>query len=651
MTEDYKKNTLDYITNTLTPTDPDYVEVFKELIETPQWAKDGVILPVNGSVQYEGMIAPNELTSNLTILYGGWYTNGQSYGIITLVDVNFNPIKSIFEYDSGTPLRYIHFMGQDEDGSFYLVDDTFYPTTASSEFKTSEKRFVMVSNFSVISPITNDYSLVLRKSYIFANQYRNFYCRDIFKNPNSSHYLLIGSSMSPGTSQTPQQFNITSAIDLKVNVGEENEWAMYSTSDYNVYGGAFALFNDDDEVTFNMLTSSPLINQNSIYRWYKSYSSTSPTLTTLTTFDHDVMIDSNRHTNQSVFTSFDTVYFVCNNQKKSTASSFPRFLGLYKYDFIENELTTISEQSLGTTGTFTGKSIYITSNNGIIYAEYNTNINIVDDVIYADYYVQRIASDIWSPILVASQQRYTPAYRSIFVKSNFNLLQYYLYSNRPTIAWYQVSIKEDFNANNYNSTEYVDYNSLVPQKVETYSNNSLVFARNITNNTINENQSNATTVIPSSYLNNIDITQSTLYSETNTDLVDDENTIQKNIYETLYLNFINTINVIDEDTNTNYPNAASYITSNINIGTENNCNSTSITKVRINQKNNTQIISIVWEDIDDTHKKIDFNVYVQSPIISIDLMSNDESTVYMSIDATSLETGNTYNIIQYIRIE
>ena len=82
-------------------------------------------------------------------------------------------------------------------------------------------------------------------------------------------------------------------------------------------------------------------------------------------------------------------------------------------------------------------------------------------------------------------------------------------------------------------------------------------------------------------LNNINITSKNLYGKTNLQLVQDTNTLTKNIYETLFVNFINTINVIDEDTNTRFPLASNYVNSNINTGTQTNSEESSVAKVRI----------------------------------------------------------------------
>ena len=179
----------------------------------------------------------------------------------------------------------------------------------------------------------------------------------------------------------------------------------------------------------------------------------------------------------------------------------------------------------------------------------------------------------------------------------------------------------------------------------------MVFARNLYNFTTNDNQSNATVVVPNSYLNGVDLSTKNLLSETKSEIVNDNEVVTKNVYETLYLNFINTVNVSNEDTSTSYPNTASFINTNINTGTESNYEETALSKIRINWINNSETFPISWEAIDDTHKQINFSLYIQNPILSVDLISGDELTTYMSIDTSNLETGNTYQISQKLRIE
>ena len=115
------------------------------------------------------------------------------------------------------------------------------------------------------------------------------------------------------------------------------------------------------------------------------------------------------------------------------------------------------------------------------------------------------------------------------------------------------------------------------------------------------------------------------------------------------MNFNNTINVIDEDTDILYPETANYINESINVGTEENCNSSSVGTVRINYSNSSLIQNITWNYVTD-HYETSFVVDASvDDVSSIDFMSNDLSTVYLTKDI-SLSNGY-YSVSQKLRIE
>lgn len=651
MTENYKEKLLDYITGDITPTSPTTDEIFKEQnnIDRDKWIN--FIPETWGAFRYEGMVAPNELTSNLTVLYGGYYLNGNSYGIVTLVDENFEPIKTIYEFSSGTPLRYIQYMKQAEDGTFYYIDDEVYTYSYGQYSRTSQKRFVMVNNFTLINQLTNDYQINLRTSYIFGPEYQNFYCKNMYKDPNSAHYIFFGD----GANDTTYNFTLLKIIDLKVNVGSANEWNLFADRGNRIFGSAIALFDSESNVQYRCLVTDNSPDNNDLICYSKTYTG-SPTSNVIITFnDYKPYIDDSNFKKQSVFLTYDEVYFVQNNQHWGNLGvAKPKYIGLYKYNFANSNLTTIFENFLGNYDYCNLAAMYIDKCNTDLYLEYNDNINTINNELYADYYFQRLVNDEWDPILIGEQKYFYYQRRNIFVKNNFNLLSIYLYQTTPRADWFVYQIKENYNVLNYNGEAYTNYNSLIPKQGEVYSNNKLVFARNLYNKTINNNTTVSTVQIPNSYLNNIDLSTKTLISETNNVLINDTNIIQKNIYETLFLNYINTINVLEEDTNTLYPEAGTYVNQNTNIGTQSNMDTTFISKVRLNYADNTsEIKNIYWTNIDDTHKKTEFSIYLNKILSDIEFISNDELHTYVQRDMSSfeMEVGNIYTITQFLRIE
>ena len=96
----------------------------------------------------------------------------------------------------------------------------------------------------------------------------------------------------------------------------------------------------------------------------------------------------------------------------------------------------------------------------------------------------------------------------------------------------------------------------------------------------------------------------------------------------MFVNYINTITCIDEDTNTIYGNTANYINENINTGTKANYDNTKMSKVRINFTT-PQIQLIDWNwNVD--HYETEFTIYTDEIPTSIEFISNDETTTYIT---------------------
>ena len=656
MTDKYKINLLNYVLNKMEPTSPTTGEIIKEeaYIDRNEWID---FLPTTMyALWFEGLISGNELTTSYSILYGGYTTQpgGEgAKGIIVLVDEQLKPVKTIYNFSSGTPLRYIQCMRQANDGTFYFIDDAVYTRKQGSKSYNSQKRFVMVNNFTLVNPITNDFEVELRKSYAFGSTYQNFYCQDLYKDPNTSHYVMIGRAADSGQSYS---YTTTRVIDLRINVGSANTWTQLYGNTLTLLGGSFVLFDASSNVFFRVLVT-PTANSNyNIQCVYKNYTGTATTLN-IATFSYNPFVDTYNYKDQVVFLSDNKVYFVQNNQRwGNTGVIEEKHIGLYEYDFSTSQLTTVYEKNLGNYDRTNLEAIYITKCDTDIYVQYVTNIDIIPETpteYNGDFYYQRLVNNIWDPQLIQAQKYFSFDARGITVISKFNLLLIYMWQSNPRVEekWFQYLLKEDYNSLNYHGEPYVDYNMFIPHTSEIYSNNKLVFARNLYNTTIYNNNTVATIQVPNTYLNDMNLTQQVLFGITNCGLVINNNTIQKNIYEVLLLNFINTINVIDEDEDKLYPNAANYVNANINTGTQANCESTYISKARITKNGTTTIQPIAWQDIDNKHKKIEISLYIDEIITSFELISEDETITYLEKDLSNLEVGNIYTLTQYLRVE
>ena len=645
MTEEYKKNLIDYATGNLQNTSPTTEEIILEQIEVNRSEWNDYIPSTWKDFRFEGMVAGNELTSGLSVLYGGYIDNDYNVkGIIILINENFKPIKTIYEYNSGTPLRYIQYMKQAEDGTFYFIDDEVFSFSQRQQALTSQKRFVMVNNITI--QINGEYKLYLRTSYIIPDNLKNFYCHNMFKNPNSSHYIFFGGGVDTGSSQ--YDYRLLKIWGLEIKVGESNVWTPYVSQSLGLFASAFAQFNSEGNVYFRCVWSNVQLSSRDIHCYTKTYTG-NPTDSTIMHFNFHPYIDEGFQKKQSVFMNINEVYFVQNNQywgKSGTPTS--KYIGLYKHNFNNNTNETIFEKYLGEYDYTYQEYIMIDKNLTDLYIEYINNYDL--DNSKGDYHIQRYEGT-WNPILIGEEKPLVWSRRSIFLKNNFNLLQFYSYPTNPQLKnWYLCVDKEDYNYLIYNGEPYINKNALMPFKTQLYSNNSIIFARNLYNISKQNNMTMSSVEIPNTYLNDTTITKNNLISETNLKMNSNNQQWSKNIYEVVDLNFLNTIRVIDEDTNTEYLESAIKLNDATTDGGDTNYLNTPCNKYRINYSNGTTSIdNLYWTTIDDTHKETQITFFVDAPMLSIDFISNDESTIYLNIPL-DVEENKTYTISQKIRI-
>lgn len=655
MTDEFKQTLFDYLIGKLPNEQGTTEEIFKDIneISRDEWVD---FLPNSGTwsaMRIEGLIAPSENTSNFTVLYGGYSTGtveDEAFGFIYLLDSEFKPIKLFEEYDSGTKLRYIQQMQVASDGTFFAVDDVVYSYNNEQYVQTSQKRFIMLNNFT--QQINNNYILTLQKSYIFPSNYFNFYCKYLTKNPNSSHYLLVGARAN--NIGNFLDYDAVGCIDLKINVGSENEWNFQSTplngnNDGVIFGGAIATFDSDDNIAFKIIATgtSNSLNQ-PIYLYSQNYGETSWNRKTITS--KGLYIDSIGFNNQCYFINDDIVYFVLSNEYWGNSGVIEeKYIGLYKYTISTNSLEELFLENLGEADYIYTRGIYLRVNNNELYVLYCKDDD-QDEI--GDFYYFRYKNK-WNPKLIASQKPFRFRTEYFFVKSNFNLVSGFITKTTFTEAyWNQILVKENYNSNKYNGQLYVNTNSLIPDNAEIYSEGKLVFARDLYNKSLNSNTTVSTVEVPNNYLNDIDLTSKNFLSETNLTMVADTNNLQKNIYETLYINFINTLLIIDRNNANPVINqqASTYLNNAINTS-DSYSNAKLYNKVIINyQDGSSKEVSYAHEDNTEKSTIIAFGLYVDKLMNNAEFVSNDKSIVYQTIDLFDLELNKYYAIRQKLEV-
>lgn len=606
------KEILDYITNNITETTGNNV---------PQYASP---VSVNGNVfnDLRNLLTTatsysvlgslyNEMNQN-TIFYGYYIENSDYYGFVYLVDSNMEEIQLITTFSSGTRMFPIIAMHQDENNYMYALSYDFDdPSTA---------RVLLLNN--IFGSLTGTYSVILRQSYIIPDgnelRFSPYYPQRIAKVPGEATYYIIGRALTSTTVIT----------EFKINVGSENEW------------NRFILGQRYDNIMFD--TQFEKQGDNNKFYFY-GVSNTTPEKfvqfkienSEITLLKEIQLPTETSYTSSQIFCkNKDEVYFSC----LDIISQPTEYNRIFKIE--GNTLTKIYEELVTSTSFYNW--IYFKGINNIIFAQhtYGSNGNnetelgiMQDDVLY-----------FASPIdTINANPRNISALSSVNVA--YNLIMMYAPESSATNL-----LKFEYNPNNYNGLEYSSYNELVPVKARLFSNHDIVFARNLYNLTLNGAITTATVQIPNTLLNNITIDTENLIGETNAVLISQNESITKNIYETLFINFIQTLSVIDEDENITYPNTASYINTNINTGTMDNCSNSFIGKVRINYANNTIMQNITWT-YNTNHYETSFIVDSNTNIpLSIDFMSNDETTIYITKNLT-LESNKYYKLSQKLRIE
>lgn len=643
MTQDYKDKILDYITNNINVTGQDNQELI-EKIENVSRTKFAEHLPTNPSMFFiNGII--RSMTNNNYVLYGGYVPQGgtqeaNSRGIILILDTNFNVLKAIYSFNTGTPLRPIQKLIQIEDNTFVGVDSTIFAYPENREkIYNNTKRFIMLNNVSV-KDSTNDYRAILRTSYNLP--YSNFYCMEIVKNPNTAHYLLAGATYLPQSGGT--HYDGVRVIDLKINVGTDNEWSKTDDNGtYWIYGGFYGEFDNNDNASWKMIITHN-INPIAVYSWNGTQTAT------IISDDGNIKpyVDSLSMKNQAQFVDENTVYFVVNNQRWY-AQVQPRYIGLYKYNYSNNQLKQIFLKNIGNYDyNDSREGIFITSLNGELYVNYCDNWN--KDNQTANYNFQRLDNDLWKPNLISQNQKYTMERTLPFTANMYNLVtNITLHTKMEIPRWHFEAVKEIYNKFNYNSTPYDNYNSLKSKTGTLYGANGILFARDLYNVSLLNSSTTSTVQVPNTLLNEDTITQENLISETNTTIVSNSKNINKNIFETLYINFVNTIGVIDEDTSIQYPLTANYINQNINVATKENCEQTFVGKVQVVYESSTVTQNLIWT-YDTNHYETSFTIDATVEIPYLLFMSDDLSTIYLE-KQLDIEIGDYYVINQKLRIE
>ena len=637
MTDDYKERIIKWLTGNYTiepnSTDP----LFQELTETTTTINTYVDV-VLGYIQGKDGKG-NDL--DIGFIYG---LDSNDDGVIIIVDSNFNIIQVITEWDSGTDFHEFICLNIDKtNGNIYGIDKNG-----------SQYRFILMNNFMIKTPAQANYEAKLRNSYniSFTN---SFTPQFVEKKPNESFYVINGLIVT-------SSLHLPGVATYKIEVGSTNELIQYN----------FASDGHDYVMqSYNITWSGDTYSQK-VACYYTGTDQYGYTTITYREFEFDgstitkglrLVLNSTYLTPSMlagymsvVMTNNDT--FICYPLADSYTEEYAT--PIYKVDYANNTYTEFTRIEADTTLDYMYSGGYLIKINNQIYFYLFANTTDPNDnttaefklifgtILYATGNVPYITQKEFDGLEIFNLVMYTNAFN---VSLNYNLSTYNLIGSNSNIL---LSVQQVVNPLNYNYSDYQDINSMVPNSVWLYSNNELVYARNLYNKIVNGNTTISTAEVPNMILNDISLTPQKLLGDTNGILVNETEAITKNVYEDLFINFYNTLTMQDQNTATYVTNLNGATRLNTSISNIEDYSNAKIGKVRFNYEDNTTYIKTInpATQISQFVYQFSFNVYVPNSkaIDSIEIISNDEITSYLTINTTSLLKGKSYKITQNVEI-
>ena len=554
-------------------------------------------------------------TGNSNYLIYGAVTGESGYdgGAIIVLDENLEVLKVIRNFDSGTQLGEIIELHADEDGNIYGVDRPVFD---------EGYRFILLNNPAI--PLNNDYVVTLRNSYYFPDNFQslslNTYNNSqyISKVNGEATYTMVASYYG---SQTGFAVGI-----LKINVGSENEWSLYTNTTYTVTSLDYVVQKDDNNNI--VIDAFAYANTNALLVNYH-FNGEALSIASTTSFSENV--------NQVLFVS---------SSEKYVASINYTTLKINIYKVSGNQLINIVSKDMlataGTDGFKMGKS-----NNHIFTQRYSTKGKSAEGYNLYDLYSGVIFEDLYYEEYIGETVESYLVDRTIMVKNS-----YLLYQNIFQIGNTAYSSNTVLKINGFNGESYEDKTSLIPSYGKLYSDQEIVLARNLYNKSINENRTVSVLEIPNSYLNNKVIDNQQLLSPTNSIIINSLDEITKNIYEALYLNFINVINIYDN--NSENMQFLSTVSTSLNefINDDTKYNDLKMSKVRfVYSDESTSVSNFSYEKDTQEDYVLSITFSVDKLIDRIEFISNDETLVYNVIDLSDCELNKTYTLKQNLRKE
>ena len=638
MTNDYKENLLEYLTGNIaqgaSSTTPMYAELTTtDYNDSPTALGSQVVRCKDGQGNYNGL--------DLYYSHGG--------NKISLVDSkDMTIIKTFTTFASGTPFGTFLNIEVDEVGNAYGLD--YIVRNGVNVY-----RIILLNNISEIPKGYNDYQVILRNSYYV--QGYDPYGDDI----NPQYETFLAKSTQSATYYFALQEGTGSLIMpslFQINVGAENTWTrlpdvLFTFGDVDI---GHIYFNTNDQPVAEYIGTERRDDDWAINKATTIGDSEATYVDLVTNVKRDYYynpISDVANFDITLYSNYNNNFYIALVGVIPSGNQYVSKMDIYNYD---NGNIALLEEKISPSGGSTiapysirgkvvnGLFMYLTPQykSGNIY---NLCFSMVGREVKENFFVETDIENSWSSLAI---KRY----------GVYNLYNEYIinYINRDSndSPYYLVTYKMVYNPNNYNGLKYKDKEMLVPTQGLLFdTDNNLVFARNLYNLKVYNNQTMATLNVPNNLLNNVTISEEKLYGDTNYELIDSTQIINKNVYENLYINFVNAISMQNQNTDEYSYNLPGSSRLNTSSSKDLDYEKAKASKIRVSYSTGTEYISRATNEINNG--VCTYTIYLYVPvgenIQKIEIISEDEITTYQTISNLNLESNKYYVITQDVHVE
>ena len=640
MTNDYKENLLEYLTGNIAQGIQAANPLYKEVVETEYSYNPNdingsrVVRCKDGKGNYNGLVL--------------YYAHEGS--VITLVDPkDMTIIKKFTTFSSGTALGHILNLEVDEVGNVYGMDYIV-------QNGTNIYRIILLNNISEIAKGQSDYQVILRNSY-YVQGY------DVGDDINPSYETFLMKSSQSATYYFALQEGTGTLLmpsTFKINVGAANEWTrlddlIFANGNIDV-GNIY--FNINDEPVAEYFGTELHNGEWLISRGYAvgdgqaSYEnivtniiSTYYNANTSNVENFEIKLNSNYYGN---------FYMILNGRIKDNNNQYAGTLKIYNVDNGNVEHLATYESPKGSQSDVAPYYVRGEVLNGdlLLYmAQWSNGLmakmcfSLLSPTNEIDYFYLSDYENNWSRLGVARV-----GYYNLYDEYVINAI----IRETNDDPWDLISYKIVYNPNRYNGTQYKDKTMLAPGEALLFdSNDNLLMARNLYNVKVYNNQSMATLNIPNNLLNNETISKENLYGMTNYELMESTQEITKNVYENVYINFLNAISMQNQNTSDYVYNLPGASRLNLSSGKNFDYDNAKASKIRVTYDDNTYYVTSVPNSINNGVCTYQIGIHVPSDknVLKIEIISNDEITTYQTITNLNLTNNKYYIITQDVYID